>query len=426
MKIERTAKEPTVIKLHISAGSQDLEPIKLHVLGHFARQAKIPGFRAGKAPAHLLEKNIDQKALLDEFMEHALNDLYAKALDDQKIRPISQPKAELKKFVPYSLLEFEAELEIIGPIGLPDYKKIKMPKPKVSVTSKDVDEVIDSLRFRQAERVSVARPAKKGDEVVIDFTGTDEANKPLAGAAANDYKLILGSGSFIPGFEDQIVKMKPDEAKSFDVTFPANYSVTGLRNKPVTFKVKLKQLNELKLPELNDKFAGTIGPFKTVSELRADIKKQLTLERQNQSDRDYENELVKEIVSRAKFDVPNSLVNEQITRMEDEEKRNLVYQGQTWQEHLKTEGVTEEQHRQRQRPQAEERVKGGLVLSEIADKEKIQVSPEEMEIRLQVLKGQYQDPQMRAELDKPENRQDIASRLLTEKTLAKLVSYAKS
>ena len=175
---------------------------------------------------------------------------------------------------------------------------------------------------------------------------------------------------------------------------------------------------------MDDEFATKAGPFKTLAELKADVKKQLTTEQETNAERDYQNRLVQAIADKSSVDIPETLVTDQILSMEEEEKRNLTYRGQTWQEHLKEEGVTEEQHRERNRSQAAERVKGGLVLSEIAEAEGLKVTPEELEIRIQILKGQYQDDAMRAELDKQENQQDIANRILTEKTLEKLTSYA--
>ena len=345
MHIQRTDKGATQLQLHISAETPDLEPIRRHVISHFTGQVKIPGFRPGKAPAALVEKNIDPKAFQDEFMEHAINDLYRRALDQQKIRPTAQPKIEVKKFVPYSLLEFEAQVEAIGPVTLPDYKKIKLAKPSVSITAKDITDTLDSLRLRMADRTEVERPAKSVDEVIIDFVGKDQAGKAVSGADGQDYPLILGSKAFIPGFEENLVGLKAGEEKQFAVTFPSDYSVGALQGKKLTFEVKVKKVNELARPKLDDSFASKAGPFKTLAELKADIKKQLTAERQAQADRTYENELIQNIVGRSKMELPPRLIDEQVIRLEEEEKRNLAYQGQTWQEHLDTEGITEEQHR---------------------------------------------------------------------------------
>lgn len=423
MKITLKNNTPTEVVLTIQAEAADLEPIRKHVLGHFATSVKVPGFREGKAPSYLIEKNINQQAFLDEFMEHALNDLYTRALRQEKLRTAASPQVELKKFVPYTTLDFQATVEVVGPITLPNYKTMKLAKKKLEITAKDINGVIETLLERNSERAEVKRAAKTGDETVIDFSGKDSKGEPVAGADGKDYPLILGSNTFIPGFEDHVIGMQPGETKAFTVAFPKDYGVAALQAKQVTFTVSLKKLNELQKSKLDDAFAAKVGPFKTVAELKADVKKQLTSERQWQADRDYENELIKKIAAKAKVEVPKSLIEEQVTRLEDEEKRNLAYRGQTWQEHLKAEGITAEEHRERHRGEATERVKAGLILSEISEKEGLDVSAEEIEIRLQILKSQYQDPAMLAELDKPENRQEVAARLLTEKTIAKLVDY---
>jgi trigger factor len=424
MQVARNSKSATQTNLTIRALGEDLEPIKIHVLSHFRKNVKVPGFRAGKAPAALVEKHVDQKLLLDEFMEHAINELYRQAVNQERLRPVSQPQVTLKKFVPFTELEFEADLETIGEVKLANYKTIKVAKKPVSVTAKEVNAVIGDLQKRMAERVEVKRAAKDGDEVVIDFSGSDEEGKPVNGAEGKDYPLVLGSKTFIPGFEEHVVGMKAGEDKEFEVTFPKDYGVAALQSKKITFNVSAKKVHELKEPKIDDEFAKKAGPFKNLADLKADIKKQLIAEREREAETQRENEIIQKLVEKSSVEIPETLVDEQLQRLEEEEKRNLVYRGQTWQEHLKEEGVTEEQHRERHRPDAELRVKAGLVLSEVADKEQITVQPEELDIRLQMLKGQYNDAAMQAELDKPEAQQDIAARLLTEKTVAKLVDYA--
>ena len=410
----------TKVKLRVTADTADMAPIKQHVLAHFRHQVQVPGFRAGSAPMAMVEKSVDQERLMDEFMEHALNQFYTQAIKHSQLRPVGQPDVQMKKFVPFTDLEFEVETEIIGSVVLPDYKKIKIDKKKAAVTAKDVNEVVDSLRQRLAEREAIDKPAKSGDELIIDFSGKDDSGKAVAGTDAKDYPLVLGSASFIPGFEENLIGAKAGDKKEFKVKFPADYGAAALQNKDVTFTVDIKKVNQLAEPKLDDAFAAKAGPFKTLAELKANIKKQLQLEKQQQLDRDYENRLISEVVSQAKLDIPQGMIDEDVLRMEDEEKRNLAYRGQTWEEHLKEEGVTEQQHRERQKPRAEERIKAGIVLGEIADKEKIEVKPAEVEARIQILKSQYQDDAMRTELDKPGSRREIENRLLTEKTIAKL------
>lgn len=424
MKIQRTDDGPTKISLLISAEQHDLTPIKDHVLGHFGAKVKVPGFRVGTAPAALVERHVDQRALADKFIEHALNQLYSKAIDQEKLRPAGKPEVKLKKFVPFTDLEFEVEIETIGPIKLPDYQKIKQAKSSAEVTTAEVNNVIKSLRQRMAKRSEVDVPAKIGYEVVIDFRGKDKEGKIIGGAEGKDYPLLLGSGNFIPGFEEELIGLKAGDNKEFNIIFPKNYGVPALQTKPVTFSVKVKKVNQVIEAKVDDDFAAKAGPVKTVAELKADIKKQLKAEKQNMADRQYENELVRKITEKSEVKIPKTLVDEQIVRGEEDEKRDLMQRGQTWQEHLTAEGITEQQHRERQRPDAQFRVKASLVLSEVAEQENIIVTPEELEIRIQILKGQYQDPQMQAELDKPENQRGLAAQLMTEKTVARLVEYA--
>jgi trigger factor len=186
----------------------------------------------------------------------------------------------------------------------------------------------------------------------------------------------------------------------------------------------MKAVKELQLPKLDDAFAATVGPFKTLAELKTDIKKQLQAEKETQAQRTFENNLLAEIAEKAKADIPTVLVDEEIDRMEEEEKRNLVYRGQTWQEHLEAEKKTAGEHHEGLREAATARVKTGLVLGEVAEAEKITVTDAELSTRISELKKQYTDGQMQAELDKPENRRELGSRLLTEKTIARLTEYA--
>ena len=425
MQITRTQLTPNTIKLAIKADQKELDHTKQAVLKQLSATVKVPGFRPGKAPANLVEKQIDQSALQAEFMNHIVNDLYVDAVDQEKLRPVAQPKIEVSKFVPFSTLEFTAEVEAIGDIKLPNYKTIKLEAKKPEVTAKDVTTVLTQLQERGANKVEVQRAAKSGDEVIIDFKGTDAVTKePIDGADGNDYPLTLGSKSFIPGFEEELIGVKPGGNKTFTLTFPKDYGAKTLQNRKVTFAVTVKTVQELKTAKLDDAFAASIGPFKTLAELKADIKKQLKAEKQQEADRAFDNELLEKIAAKTTMAIPKSLIEEEMDRMEEEEKRNVVYRGQTWQEHLDEEGLTAEAHREKQREGAELRIKAGLVLGAISEEEKITVTPEEVEIRIQLLKGQYPEEAMQAELDKPENLRDIRNRMLTEKTLDKLRDYA--
>lgn len=424
MQTKVTHSSPTEAVLTVVATASELQAIKTLALQSFQQTVTVPGFRPGKIPAAVLEKHVDPNKLSSEVLDQTLQQLYPEALRAEKLRPVDRPAITIDKFVPFTELEFKATVPVIGQIKLPDYKTMTLEKPVVKLTAKDVNEVLESLQARAATHKDVDRAAKKGDRTYIDFAGVDSKGKPINGADGKDYPLDLGSNTFIPGFEDNLIGVKPGTDKTFTLTFPKDYGVKALANKKVTFTVTVTKVQESTRPVLDDAFAATVGPFKTLADLKADIKKQVTIERQQQADRDYESQLIRMISDKSMVDIPKPLVDEQVERLEQAERQNLMYRGQTWEEHLKEEGVTEEQHREQKRPEAEERVKASLVLAEIADTEGLDVTSEELESRLTQYRAQYKDAQMQAELDKPEARQDIASRILTEKTVAVLVKHA--
>jgi trigger factor len=422
VKVVNPTKTEAVIT--VIPNEQELSAIKKHVLGHFQDRIKVPGFRPGKVPANVLEKNVDQNSLQSEFLEEAIEQMYTQALRSQKLKPVDRPKVTIKKFVPFSTLEFEATMPVVGEIKLVDYKKIKLIKKPVTVTTKDIQHVISSLQTRLAEKKDVDRPAKGGDEVWIDFKGVNAKGEPVSGAEGTNYPLLIGSNSFIPGFEDNLVGLKANDNKTFTLTFPKDYGVKALANKKVTFTVTVTKVQEATKPKVDDTFAAKVGPFKTLADLKSDIKKQLIVERQQEADRAFESEIIQAVSAKSSMEIPKVLIDDQLERMEREERQNLTYRGQTWEEHLKEEGVTAEEHREKKRPEATERIKASLVLAEIAEAEQLDVMPEELDIRMEALKSQYKDEQMQTELDKPETRRDIAGRILTEKTLQRLTSYA--
>lgn len=425
MKIKVEHPSSTEAVLEIAPSAEDLASIKKHVLGHFKDQVKVAGFRAGKTPLELVEKHADPQALQARFIDEAIEQLYRQAMQAQNLRPVASPKISLKKFVPFTTLEFTATVSVLGDIKLADYKKpSKLEKPKVTITAKDVSDILENLRLRMAEKVDVDRAAKSGDQAWIDFSGVDQKGKPVSGADGKDYPLALGSKTFIPGFEENIIGMKANHQKTFTLTFPKEYGVKALAGSKVTFTVIVTKVQEVKKPALDDEFAKKAGPFTSLAQIKEDIKKQMALERGQQAQRDYESELIRDLTNKSKLDVPVVLVDEQLERLINSDRQNAVYRGLTWEEHLKQLDTDEETYKKGLRPAAEERVKASLVLSEIADAEKVELSREELDARMAELKTQYQDPKMQEELNTDAARQDIASRMLTEKTIVKLVGYA--
>lgn len=427
MQVKRTDTSKNEVSLLISGDMVELEPVREHVLkSHFAKDIKIPGFRQGKAPLNLVEKNIDQSLFQSKFLDEALNGLFSAAVNQEKLRTVDQPKVEIKKFVPYTLLEFEAVVSVLGEVKLPDYKNIRLAKASPEkVSSKDVDKVLDNIKTQLAEKKDVNRGAKDKDQVYIDFNGKDDKGKPVNGADGKNYPLLLGSDSFIPGFEDNLAGLKPGDEKTFTLKFPKDYSVRALASRNVTFSVNVIKVQELIEPKLDEEFAAKVGPFKSIEELREDISNQLRVERQNEADREYESNLLKEISSKSSLSIPEILIDDEVRKRLDDLKLNLSYRGQTLSEFLESENKTEDEYIEEVlKPEARDRLKASIILSEISELENIPLTNEEVDLRIQSLKGQYQDARSQAELAKPEARRDIASRMLAEKTIKKLTEYS--
>lgn len=423
MRFKITWKTDTTVLLELGADQTELDRYKNRVLKKLQADMRSPGFRKGHMPLELVEKSADQNTLQNEFLDEAMTALYTAAARSEKLRPIAPPKVTIKKFVPFTELEFDAEATVVGKITLPDYKNIKVAKPNATVNAKDVDDVIENLRTRAAEKKDVDRAAKETDQVWIDFDGFDAKGEPIERADGREYPLALGSNTFIPGFEPELIGLKAGDKKEFKLTFPKDYGVASLQGKKVTFKVTVNKVQEVVKPKIDDAFAASLGPFTTVEQLKSDIQKQLQADKEDAARREHEAATLKAITDKAKLAVPEELIEEQINMLVTEVRQNAIQRGQTYEEQLKSEGKTEEEFKKEVlRPEAIDRVKAGLVLSEVAELEKLTVEKDELDARLNALKAQYNDDKMRLELDKVENQREIASRILTEKTIKLLTN----
>lgn len=407
----------------ITAEAADLAPIKQKTLARLAKNVKVAGFRQGKVPATVAEKNINQQVLESEVLEDAVNAFAIAALEKEGIMPLDRPKVEVKKFIPGQELEFTAELEVVPAITLGDYKKLKAPKEKVVISDKDVAEVIERLQRSAATKQDVQLAAKNGDEVTIDFAGTDKDGNEVPGATGKDYPLTLGSNSFIPGFEEGLVGAKPGDKLSLKLTFPKEYHHKPLAGAKVTFAVTVNKVNQVVLPKLDDDFAKKSGAFQTVADLKADIKKELTAQKEQEAADKQKDLLIEQLVKASKVPTPEVLVHDQIESLERDFTQNLLYRGLTLDQYLEQEGKTKEEWREKDlHDSAVRRVQVGLVLSELSKAEKIDVTHEELETRLaQLLAGYGNDANIAKQLDTPEARRDLANRVMTEKTVERLV-----
>ena len=423
MKYTRKNTSETKVVFTVTLDASDLENIKKQTVARLSKKVKVAGFREGKVPANVAEKHLDQNLLGMEVAEDAVNDAMIDLLHKEDAQPLDRPKVDMTKYVPGEVLEFTATVEIVPAVTLGDYKSLKVKKEIAETTDKDIDEVIERMRVGMAKKEDVDRAAQDGDEVVIDFNGKDEAGKEDAGAKGNDYPLTLGSDSFIPGFEAGLIGKKAGEHLDLPLTFPKDYHHAPLAGAKVTFAVDVKKVMAVTPPELNDEFAASAGPFKTVDELKADIRRELTDQKEREALDKLRDQLVEQLVMGSTIPTPDVLIDDQLQSIERDFVQNLMYRGMTLTQYLEQQKLTEEEWRAGElRDQAIRRVKVGLALAELSKVEKIDFSMDEVNARLEEMLKQYGgDQQIRKQLDTPEARRDIANRIVTEKTVERLV-----
>lgn len=408
------------VSVTVATSPEDLQEAKVTGLKHLARDIKVSGFRKGKVPANVAEKNLDPNLLANEVAEHAINAALNEIIAIESLRVLDQPKIDVKKFVPYTELEFEAVIDIIPDIRLGDYKHLKVKRELKKVEKADIDEVIERLQNNLAEKKEVKRAAENGDEVTIDFVGkkNDEA---FEGGTASDYDLTLGSNTFIPGFEEAIVGHKPGEKFEVPLKFPKDYHAEHLKGQAVVFEVTIKKVQQVTVPEVNDAMAAKVGPFESLKALTEDIERELTAQNERQADEKFKDDLLGALVKASHVPVPDILVDDQIRSVEQDFRQNLMYRGMSAEQYIEQMGYKDEDELSEKefKPAAVRRVQSGLVLAELSKVENIDVSRDELDARHAEMLAQY--PNMKEQLDAPDARRDLANRVITEKTLARLV-----
>ena len=421
MKISNHKDEESKSTLTIVADQEELDLAKNKILENFQKSAKIQGFRPGKAPLNMVEKNIDPNQLQDNVLRDIVELLYGKSLEQLNIKPVSNPDINIVKFVPFSTLEFTVEVEKLGKVTLPDIKDMKVDKPKIEVSSKEIEEALQDLRLRAADFSETEKIAKLNDRVTINFDGIDpKTKKSIEGTNGTDYPLILGSRSFIPGFEEELVGLKTGDKKSFNIVFPADYSVDSFKNRKVIFNIDVTKVEESNVPELDDKLALNFGPFKNLDELRSAIKIEMEKELTINNQRKLEDEILNFLGDKTKISLSEKLVDEELSLVESKAKQEALSQGLTWEEYLKALKMDQKSFIKQAKDTAEKRVRSGIAIGEIAQRDNIIISNEEFKQSILHLEEQYKDDAMKEEIRKPENQRDLMIRLLTDKVLKHL------
>jgi trigger factor len=413
----------TKVELTITLAPADLAAAEQVALTKLAKDVKVAGFRKGKVPLNVVAKSVDPRALQEQTLDDAISKSVAESFVENNIQVLDRPSVEVKKFVPGESLEFTAEAEILPKITLGDYKKLKLVNDKISVSAGDVNEIIERMREGFAEKKDVTRAAKDGDDTIIDFVGKKDGIA-FDGGTGTDYALKLGSHSFIPGFEEGIVGHKPGDTFDLDLAFPDEYHVAELKGQKVVFTTTLKSIQESALPVVDDVFAAKAGPFTDVDELKADIKRELTDQKVREAKEKQKDDLVNQLIEISTIPTPQILIDDQSKSIEQDFERNLMYQGLSIEQYLETQKFKDKDEwiKKEVTPAAIKRVKAGLLLAELSKVEKIDASSDELATHINLYRTQYaNNPEALKQFEEPEVQRDIANRLLTEKTVDRLL-----
>jgi len=413
-------KHASSAEITVTLNKADLESARLKALAHLAVSLKIAGFRKGKAPANVVEKHVDANELASQTLDLAIRSNLPKAFAAEKLQPLSVPHVDVLKYVPGEMVEFVVKSDIMPEVKLGNYRKLKAKKLPLDTKTTDVDDVLNRIAKSFAEKKVVRRKAKLTDEVVIDFVGKKDG-VAFEGGSAKDFKLELGSGQLIPGFEDGVIGHESGDKFDLKLTFPKEYHNPDLAGAKVVFEVLVKQVNESIFPKLDDELAKKAGAFKTLEDLKADIKKNLEAQNSHRTEEKYKDDLVMELVAVSQVEAPETLVTDQMRFIREDFERNLKARGTTLEQHLKDIKKTESDWEREAKQIAENRVKAMLVLQTLASELKIEVTDKEVDQKITELKTVYQkDANALKQLDDPRAKTDIKNRLRVEKTLEAL------
>ena len=369
--------EKSRVALEVEVGAEEFETALNKAFGKMRGKIRVPGFRPGKAPRKMVEKLYGVEVFFSDAVDEVLPEAYSKAVESEKLNVVGYPDVEVVDKVTKDGFTFKATVPVYPEVKLGEYKGVSAPKDEVVVSDDDVLMRLHEMAERNARMVSVEREARLGDTCDIDFEGFHDG-KPFDGGKGEDFDLELGSGSFVPGFEDQLVGAKAGEERDVNLTFPEDYT-PELAGKDVVFKVKINEVKAKELPELDDEFAKDVSEFDTLDELKADTRKQIESERERSAQVGYENALLEKVAATVEADIPDVMIEDQCKRFLEEFKSRVAAQGIPYAQYLKMTGMDEEKFLEDGREPAERQVKMDLAIAKIIELEKLEASDEDVE-----------------------------------------------
>ena len=406
--------EHNMAKLTIEVSAEDVEKALQQAYLKERKRISLPGFRKGKVPRQVIEKMYGPEVFYDEAANHMISEAYGKAYDECELEIASQPKVEIVQLEKGKPFIFTAEVAVKPEVALGEYKGLKVDKVSAEVTDEEVDAEIEKERERNARTVDVTdRAVQDKDQITLDFEGFVDGTA-FEGGKGEDYPLTIGSGAFIPGFEDQLIGAEIGKETEVKVTFPEEYQAKELAGKEAVFKCTVKTIKVKELPELDDEFASDVSEEgETMEEYKAEVRGKLKERKEREAKEKKENQVVEQAVANAEIDLPEPMVDLQARQMADDFARRIMQQGMTLEQYFQFTGLSEEKMMEELKPQAEKRIRTRLVLEAIVAAENIEVSDERLEEELKKMAEAYQMEidklkEFMGENEKKQMKEDIA------------------
>ena len=424
VKVENTQNKNEV-KLSFTVEAEKFEEAMKKVYAKTAKYFTIPGFRKGKAPMNMVERQYGSEIFYEDTFNELVPDIYDAAIKENNIEAVSRPEIDITQMEKGKDLIFTATVQTKPEVTLGKYKGIELPKVEYTVSDKDVEHELGHMAEHNSRIITVEdRPVEKGDITVIDFEGSIDG-VPFEGGKAEKHELEIGSNTFIPGFEDQVIGMKIDEEKDINVTFPKDYFSKDLAGKPAVFKVKLHEIKKKELPKMDDEFAKDVSEFDTLAELKNSIKEKLQKENDEKAKYETEDNAIKAVCDNVELEIPSGMIETEIDNMVKDVEQRLQYQGLTLAQYYTLSGKTETQVRDEMKEQAEKNVKARLVIEAIIKAEDIKPDDKEVEEKLKEMVKNYK--QTEEEMSKNEFVKNyITENLKVEKAIKFIIDNSKA
>ena len=388
LKIEKT-KNNNELKLEFTIEAKKFDEGMKKVYSKSAKYFNIPGFRKGKAPMAMVEKQYGSEIFYEDTFNEIVPEEYERELKENNIEAVSKPDIEVKQIGKGQDLIFTAIVQTKPEVKLGKYKGIELKKIEYNVTDADIEHELGHMADRNSRLVTVEdRPVENGDITVIDFEGFVDG-KAFEGGKAENHELTIGSNTFIPGFEDQIVGMKTGEEKDINVTFPEEYFSEELKGKDAVFKIKLHEIKRKELPKLDDDFAKDTSEFDTLKELKDSIKEKLEHENKHRAEHETEDAAIKAVVDTAEVDIPSGMIETELDNMIRDMEQRMAYQGMKFEQYLQMIGKSMEDFRKENEEMAKNSVKTRLTLDAIVNAEKVEPKQEDVDSRLKEMAEMY-------------------------------------